>query len=89
MSAGTMVVANESIPIPAFDLNISHLDVSSISMDRLEVDSVQLNESFRSIFNIFICMFVVMILQTGSLFYLVYYTRKKQPDDPCLLRLDD
>lgn len=89
MSAGTMVVANESIPIPAFDLNISHLEVSSISMDRLEVDSVQLNESFRSIFNIFICMFVVMILQTGSLFYLVYYTRKKQPDDPCLLQLDN
>jgi hypothetical protein len=42
-------------------------------------------------------MFVVLLLQMASVFYLVYYTRKnqtKQPthkhhSDPCLLKLDD
>ena len=90
----TIPIRNQSIPIPAFNLNVSHLGIGSISMEHLDVSNIKLNQSFQSVFNIFICMFVVLIIQTVSLLYLVCYTRKNgltrsHHRDPCFLKLDE
>ena len=67
--------SSDSLPIPAFDLNISHLHVDSIAMDKIhvtqvEIDNTVFNESFQAIYSIFICMFVMLVVQTGCLLYL-------------------
>ena len=92
-----ILICNQSIPFPSFDFNISHLGIDTIYMKHLDVSKITLNQSFQSVFNIFVGMFVLLLLQMISVFYLVYYTRKnqtKQPtrkhhSDPCLLKLDD